>query len=114
MVIVAGLVLAGYAGLMTARDRRMDVPLLIAVGVLEVMVLVLVGLVVARLVGGPRPASLATLIGYLIAMPVVPVAAAAWGLLERSRWGPAVIAVAGLVAAVLIVRLHQIWPVIHV
>lgn len=114
MVIVAGLVLAGYAGLMTARDRRMDVPLLIAVGVLEVMVLVLVGLVVARLVGGPRPASLATLIGYLIAMPIVPVAAAAWGLLERSRWGPAVIAVAGLVAAVLIVRLHQIWPVIHV
>jgi len=114
MVIVAGLVLAGYAGLMTARDRRMDVPLLIAVGVLEVMVLVLVGLVVAKLAGGPRPASPATLIGYLIAMPVVPAAAAAWGLLERSRWGPAVIAVAGLVAAVLIVRLHQIWPVIHV
>jgi hypothetical protein len=47
-------------------------------------------------------------------MPLVPVAAAFWGLLERSRWGPAVIAVAGLVAAVLMVRLHQIWPVIHV
>ena len=68
----------------------------------------------AKLVGGERPASLATLIGYLIAMPLVPVAAAFWGLMERSRWGPAVIAVAGLVAAVLIVRLHQIWPVIHV
>ena len=47
-------------------------------------------------------------------MPIVPVAAAFWGLMERSRWGPAVIAVAGLVAAVLMVRLHQIWPVIHV
>lgn len=47
-------------------------------------------------------------------MPIVPVAAVGWGLLERTRWGPAVIAVAGLVAAVLIVRLHQIWPVIHV
>jgi hypothetical protein len=110
-VIVAGLVLAGYAGVMSARDRRMDVPLLIAV---EVIVLVLVGLVVAKLAGGPHPASMATLIGYLIAMPIVPVAAAFWGLLERTRWGPAVIAAAGLVMAVLVVRLHQIWPVIHV
>jgi hypothetical protein len=114
-VIVAGLVLAAYAGLTTARDRRMEVPLLVAVGVLEVLVLVLVGLVVAKIAGGGRPAGgLATLIGYLIAMPVIPVAAGFWGLLERSRWGPAVIAVAGLVVAVLIVRLHQIWPVIHV
>jgi hypothetical protein len=114
-VIVAGLLLAGYAGLTTARNQRMQVPLLIAVGVLEVLVLVLVGLVVAKLADGGRPAGgLATLTGYLIAMPIVPVAAAVWGLLERSRWGPAVIAVAGLVAAVLMVRLHQIWPAIHV
>jgi hypothetical protein len=113
-IIVAGLALAGYALVMTALNRRMTVPLLAAVGVLEILVLVLVGLIVAKLAGGGRPASLATLIGYLIAMPLVPVAAAFWGLMERSRWGPAVIAVAGLVAAVLVVRLHQIWPVIHV
>jgi hypothetical protein len=113
-IIVAGLALAGYALLMTARNRRMSVPLLAAVGVLEILLLVQVGVIVARLAGGERPAGLATLIGYLIAMPFIPVAAAFWGLLERSRWGPAVIAVAGLVAAVLMVRLHQIWPVIHV
>jgi hypothetical protein len=113
-IIVAGLALAGYALLMTARNRRMDVPLLAAVGVLEILLLVEVGIVVARLADGGRPASLPTLIGYLIAIPIVPLAAASWGLLERSRWGPAVIAVAGLVAAVLMVRLHQIWPVIHV
>ena len=113
-IIVAGLALAGYAQLATALNRRMDVPLLAAVGVLEILLLVQVGFIVARLAGGGRPASLATLIGYLIAMPIVPVAAAFWGLLERSRWGPAVIAVAGFVAAVLMVRLHQIWPVIGV
>jgi hypothetical protein len=113
-IIVAGLALAGYALLMTALNRRMNVPLLAAVGVLEILLLVLVGLIVAKLVGGARPSSLATLIGYLIATPLVPLAAAFWGLMERSRWGPAVIAVAGLVAAVLMVRLHQIWPVIHV
>jgi hypothetical protein len=113
-IIVAGLALAGYALLLTALNRRMSVPLLAALGVLEILLLVLVGLIVARLASGEHPASLATLIGYLIAMPLVPVAAGFWGLLERSRWGPAVIAVAGLVAAVLMVRLHQIWPVIHV
>ena len=113
-VIVAGLVLAGYAGLTTARNRRMGVDLLVALGVLEILLLVLVGLIVAKLVSGPHPASMATLIGYLIAMPFVPLVAGFWGALERSRWGPAVIAAAGLVAAVLMVRLHEIWPVISV
>jgi len=113
-IIVAGLALAGYALLMTALNRRMGIVLLAALGVLEILLLVLVGIVVARLAGGGRPAGLATLIGYLIAMPFIPVAAGFWGALERSRWGPAVIAVAGLVAAVLMVRLHQIWPVIGV
>ena len=113
-IIVAGLALAGYALLITVRNRRMDIGLLAALGVLEILLLVDVGIVVARLAGGGRPPSLATLIGYLIALPFVPVAAGFWGALERSRWGPAVIAVAGLIAAVLMVRLHQIWPVIGV
>jgi hypothetical protein len=113
-IIVAGLALAGYALLMTALNRRMGLVLLAALGVLEILLLVLVGMVVAKLAGGERPASLATLIGYLVAMPFVPLVAGFWGALERSRWGPAVIAVAGLVAAVLMVRLHQIWPVIGV
>jgi hypothetical protein len=113
-IIVAGLALAGFALLMTARNRRMGITLLAALGVLEILLLVEVGIIVARLVGGGRPASLATLIGYLIATPIVPLVAAAWGAMERSRWGPAVIALAGLVAVVLMVRLHQIWPVIRV
>jgi hypothetical protein len=113
-IIVAGLALAGYALVMTALNRRMGLGLLVALGVLEVLLLVLVGMVVAKLAGGARPASVPTLVGYLIAMPFVPILAAFWGAVERSRWGPAVIGLAGLVAAVLIVRLHEIWPVIHV
>jgi hypothetical protein len=113
-IIVAGLALAGYALLMTARNRRMGITLLAALGVVEILLLVEVGIIVAKLVSGGRPASLPTLIGYLIATPIVPLVAVVWGAMERSRWGPAVIAVAGLVAAVLMVRLHQIWPVIRV
>jgi hypothetical protein len=114
IIIVAGLALAVWSLVMTALNRRMGLSLLVALGVLEILLLVEVGIIVARLAGGTHPAGLATLIGYLIAMPLVPVAAAFWGMLERSRWGPAVIAVAGLVAAVLMVRLHEIWPVIRV
>lgn len=114
-IIVAGLVLAGYALLMTALNRRTGGVLLGALLVLEILLLVLVGMIAAKLAGGGRPpGGVATLIGYLVAMPVVPLLAGAWGAMERSRWGPAVIAVAGLVAAVLMVRLHEIWPVIHV
>ena len=113
-IIVVGLALAGYALLMTALNRRVGLVLLVAMGVLEILLLVLVGLIVARLAGGGRPAGLATLIGYLIAMPLVPVVAGLWGAMERSRWGPAIFAVAGLVAAVLMVRLHEIWAVIRV
>src|SRR6516225_8945650 len=78
-IIVAGLALAGYALLLTTRNRRMEISLLAALGVLEVLLLVLVGLIVARLASGEHPASLPTLIGYLIAMPLVPVAAGFWG-----------------------------------
>ena len=114
IIIVAGLALAVWSLLMTALNRRMGLSLLIALGVLEILLLVEVGIIVARLASGAHPAGLATLIGYLVAMPLVPVIAGFWGALERSRWGPAVIAVAGLVAAVLMVRLHEIWPAIHV
>jgi len=113
-IIVAGLALAAYAGILTARNKRMGGSLLAALCVLEILLRVLVGMIVAKLAEGGRPASLPTLIGYLIATPLVPLAAGFWGAMERSRWGPAVVAVAGLVAAVLMVRLHEIWPVIRV
>ena len=114
-IIVVGLALAGYALLMTALNRRVGLGLLVVLGVLEILLLVLVGLIAAQLAGGGRPAGgLGLLIGYLIAMPFVPVVAGFWGAMERSRWGPAVFAVAGLAAAILIVRLHEMWAVIHV
>jgi len=48
--------------------------LLVALGVLEILLLVLIGIIAARLASGGRPAGLATLIGYLIAIPIVPLA----------------------------------------
>ena len=83
-IIVAGLLLAGYALLTTALNHRIGLRLLVALGVLEILLLVGVGIVVARLADGPHPASVATLIGTC-SHAVVPVAAAFWG-----RWNDTV------------------------
>jgi hypothetical protein len=48
-------------------------------------------------------------IGYLAGGLLILPVAAAWGLGERTRWGPAVIAAGFLVTAVLIVRMQQVW-----
>src|SRR5258708_30058769 len=111
-IIVAGLALAAYALLMTALNRPMGNILLIALGILEVLLLVQVGLVVAKLATGPHPSGLPTLIGYLCAIPIVPVAAAFWGLVERSRSGSAVAALAGSCAGLLAGRPHPGPPVV--
>src|ERR1700761_7525521 len=94
-IIVVGLALAGYALLMTALNRRVGLGLLVVLGVLEILLLVLVGMIVAKLVGGGRPSGVGTLIGYLIRGAIVPVVAGFCRAMERSRWGPAVYAVAG-------------------
>ena len=113
-IIVVALALAAYALLMTVLNKRAGGVLLGWLLLLEIALLVLVGLIVAKLASGERPSSLPTLIGYLVATPLVPLIAGFWGAVERSRWGPAVIAVGGATAAILVVRLHQVWPVIHV
>jgi hypothetical protein len=55
-IIVAGLAHAGYALLMTAINRRKGIGLPAALGVVEILLLVLVGIIVARLADGGRPA----------------------------------------------------------
>lgn len=47
--------------------------------------------------------------GYLVGVLVILPLAAAWALLERSRWGPSVLIVGCLTVPVMIVRLQQVW-----
>lgn len=110
VLIVGVLVLAGISLLMTALDRRVGRLLLAAVAVGEAGLLVQVVWAVVRLAGGGRPAGgLVVFIGYLAGSLVILPLAAAWGLGERSRWGPGVVAAGFLVMAVLIVRMQQVW-----
>jgi hypothetical protein len=109
-LIVGMLALAGLSLVMTALDRRVGRLLLVAAGVGEAGLLVQVVWAVARLAGGDRPVGgLAVFIGYLIGSLLILPVAAVWGLGERTRWGPAVLAAGFLVMAVLIVRMQQVW-----
>ncbi|MGH3374827.1 MAG: hypothetical protein ACRDP6_08810 [Actinoallomurus sp.] len=109
-LIVGLLVLAGLSLLMTALDRRVGRLLLAAAAVGEAGLLVQLVWAVVRLAGGARPeGGMAIFIGYLAGSLLILPVAAAWGLGERSRWGPGVVAVGFLVMAVLIVRMQQVW-----
>ncbi len=47
--------------------------------------------------------------GYLIVALLVPPAAAAWALVERTRWSTVVLGAASLTVAVMLVRMQQLW-----
>ena len=112
VAIVAAVTLAmGVWCLVTViQDKPMLVPHVAGLGVVELTVLGGVGYAIARLVdGGPPHGGTATFIAYLIGVVLIPVVAAGWGLVERTRWGPAVIIVACVAVAFMFVRMLQIW-----
>jgi hypothetical protein len=109
-LIVLVLALAGLGLLMTALDRRVGRLLLGAAALGEAGLLVQVVWAIVRLAGGGRPVGgLAVFIGYLAGSLLILPVAAAWGLGDRTRWGPAVVTAGFLVTAVLIVRMQQVW-----
>ncbi|MDH2428170.1 hypothetical protein [Sphaerisporangium sp. TRM90804] len=108
--LIAGSLLLAVVCVVTAvRDRPMGMVLLVGLGVLEVALLVQAGVGVAKVVAGQSPGETATFVGYLIGTVLIPPVAALWALAERTRWGPAVAAVACFAIPVMTGRLLQIW-----
>jgi hypothetical protein len=109
-ILIAGSLLLTVASLITAiRNRPMGMVLLIGFAVLEVAVLVQAGFVIAAVAGGEGPADKVTLFGYVGGQVVIPPAGVFLALAERSRWGSAILVVAGFAIAVMTGRLLQIW-----
>lgn len=46
---------------------------------------------------------------YLIVALMIPLGAAFWALIERTRWSTVIIGVGALTVAVMLVRMSQIW-----
>jgi hypothetical protein len=108
-IVIGGLLLAGWCLVPVVRDRWIDRSHLAGLALLELAMLVQAGIATARLIGGGRPAEYATFIGYLLSSVLIVPAAVALSWMERTRYG-SVIAMAGaLVAAVVTLRLRQVW-----
>lgn len=108
-VIVVALLAAAFSGLMAVLDRPPRLGQLIGLGVVEALLLVQLVVALARIFTGDRPEQLATFVGYLLTVVLIPPLAGLLGWSERTRWGSTMVAVGCLVVPVLMVRLLQVW-----
>jgi len=106
VAVAAGLfcIIAGLAG------RR---PSDWTVGSLAVVELLLVAQVVIAIIapfaGNPPTGRLLEFWVYLVSAVLLPFAAVAWALLERSRWSTVIMGIAALSIAVMVWRMQVIW-----
>ncbi len=94
---------------MAVLDRPPRVAQLAGLAVVEAVVLVQAVVATGRIFTGDRPDQLATFIGYLLTLVLVPPLAALLGWSERTRWGSTIVAIGCLVVPVMVVRLQQVW-----
>jgi hypothetical protein len=106
VVALALAVGAGYAAWRNQPPRR---ALMIGTIVLELFTIALVITAIVRVAGGHRADSMATFIGYLVAFVIIPPAGFTLARLEPTKWASVIIAVVGLVEAILVVRLQQVF-----
>lgn len=109
VIIIIGLAVGAYGGLMALLDRPPRLPELIGLGLLEAALLVQTVVAIGKAFTGERPDQLATFVGYLLTAVLLPPLGALFGWAERTRWGSVIFAGVALVVAVLVVRLQQVW-----
>ncbi len=104
--VIAGLVALVLGGIGRTPDDY-SVLSTAAVGVV-LLVQIVIG-IIAPLVGNLPTGDLLEWWIYLITALVLPIAAIAWALVDRSRWATVVMGIASLAVAVMLYRMHQIW-----
>jgi hypothetical protein len=107
---VAALLLAAWCGWAAHRDQPTKDWHFIGMAVVAVLTLVQLVTGIVLLARGEEPEQGTTIfVAYLLgAFACVP-AAGIMSLAERTRWGSVTVAAAGVVLAVLEVRLYDIW-----
>jgi hypothetical protein len=111
LIAVATLVglLAVVLGLVGRKPS--DVTILGVVLVEALLVAQVVIALVAPATGNHPTGNLGEFWVYLVTACLMPPAAIAWALADRSRWSTVVLGVAGLAIAVMAYRMNQIWNV---
>jgi hypothetical protein len=108
VAVIAG-ILCIVAGL---ADRPPGDVTVGSLALLELLLLAqIVIAIIAPFAGNPPTGSLLEFWVYLVSAALLPVAAVAWALLERSRWSTVIMGVAALAVAVMVWRMHAIWTI---
>ena len=107
------LAVAGVAviwGIVTAIANKPPgkAQLLYAAGV-EAVTVVQSIIAIAKIIGGFRPAELATTIGYLIGIVILMPISWLWANVERNRFSGIVLSVAALAVLAMTLRLLMLW-----
>ena len=111
-VVLAGCAVAGlWALVRVLRDREIAFGLLVCLGVVELAAVVLAAVVLVGLATGRDVTEPVVLVGYLLFAVALLPGAALWALVERSRWGSAVVLAGAATLAVVVVRMEQLWSV---
>jgi hypothetical protein len=109
LVAACGLVVAGRAGWLVVRARRVDDAQFYLVAAAElVLVIVTLGGLIA-LARTSRDVDGIVFGSYLVTTSAILPVALLWGVSDDTRWGPGSLLVGGLVVAVLALRLLQLW-----
>ncbi|MBC7271628.1 MAG: hypothetical protein H5T76_23445 [Streptomyces sp.] len=107
---VAALLLAAWCGWAAYRDQPTKDWHLIGVAVVSLLALVQLVVGIVQLARGEKPEQGTTIfVSYLVGSFLCLPAAGFLSLAERTRWGSVTVAAAGVVLAVLQVRLYDIW-----
>lgn len=84
--------------------------LILSMGLVEISLLVQLAVSVGMVFAGAQAVvSTIEYFGYLLVAILVPLAAAVWGLAERSRWSTVIMGASCLTVSVMLVRMWQIW-----
>ena len=108
-IIIVSLAVGAWCFVAAARDRWIDVTHLVGLALIEGLLLVQAALALAAIGGGHRPGEYVTFVGYLVTSVLMLPAAVGLALLEKTRWGSVIAGSASVVAAVLTIRLQQVW-----
>ena len=110
-VLVGGIVAIGlWLVLLGLIGRTPSGFSLLLCSVVEFLLLMqLVASVTVTILGERAATSTIEFFGYLITALLVPPAAAAWAILERSKWSTVVLGAGALTVAIMVVRMQQIW-----
>jgi len=109
-VVIALAIIVMVWGLVTAiANKPRGQAQLVAVGVVEVAVIVQSVARIVALAQGFHPVSTVTTWGYLIGIMLITPAAWLWAATDRSRWSGLVLAVGGLAVAGMTLRLFALW-----